>query len=309
MSELIFLDLEWNSTFYRNAEGKRLPFHELIEVAAIKVDQDSCAMLDSFHSYVHPTASPRIAYHTYAVLPYSREELACLLMDAPGFPDLGPAFLRWCGSAPVFVEWGNNDVSVLLDNFHFHRLPLDKAWKCEYFDLQYIFQTIAGGEPGLQPSLEKAVTSLALDTNLDFHSAWNDAFYTVQVYQALTERYETMSLFHRPPRQKGPVALWEMDLGTYVSRWDFKKNREVAKPLCPICGKQLKRNRWVRTAAAEYVMRCLCREHRHLYLVVTARQDGKNWTGHAAIYKSAGEFATRYHKTCRMLKMRSRRSL
>ena len=35
MSELIFLDLEWNTTFYRSRTGERLPFHELIEVAAI----------------------------------------------------------------------------------------------------------------------------------------------------------------------------------------------------------------------------------------------------------------------------------
>ena len=37
MSELIFLDLEWNTTFYRSRSGERLPFHELIEVAAIKI--------------------------------------------------------------------------------------------------------------------------------------------------------------------------------------------------------------------------------------------------------------------------------
>ena len=37
MSELIFLDLEWNTAFYRNHEGVRVPFHELLEIAAIKV--------------------------------------------------------------------------------------------------------------------------------------------------------------------------------------------------------------------------------------------------------------------------------
>ena len=51
MAELIFLDLEWNTAFYRNHEGQRVSFHELIEVAAMKVDQDSGAMVDSFHSY------------------------------------------------------------------------------------------------------------------------------------------------------------------------------------------------------------------------------------------------------------------
>ena len=35
MAELIFLDLEWNTTFYRSRTGERLPFPELIEVAAI----------------------------------------------------------------------------------------------------------------------------------------------------------------------------------------------------------------------------------------------------------------------------------
>ena len=75
MSELIFLDLEWNTTFYRNRQGERLPFHELIEVAAIKVEASSGAMLDSFHSYVRPKVSRKIENRTYRLLPYGREEL------------------------------------------------------------------------------------------------------------------------------------------------------------------------------------------------------------------------------------------
>ena len=41
MSDLVFLDLEWNTAFYRDKSGDRLPFHELIEVAAMKVDRAS----------------------------------------------------------------------------------------------------------------------------------------------------------------------------------------------------------------------------------------------------------------------------
>ena len=32
------------------------------------------------------------------------------------------------------MEWGSNDVEVLLANFAFHKLSFDKDWKCEYFD-------------------------------------------------------------------------------------------------------------------------------------------------------------------------------
>lgn len=104
MAVLIFLDLEWNTTFYRNKSGERVPFNELIEVAAMKVEQDTGAMLDSFHSYIHPKASRKLDSRTYRLLPYEREELRALLADAPGFLDLGPAFLHWCGPDPVFVE-------------------------------------------------------------------------------------------------------------------------------------------------------------------------------------------------------------
>lgn len=106
MSELIFLDLEWNTAFYRDREGQRLPFHELLEVAAMKVEQSTGAMVDSFHSYVHPKVSRKIESRTYRLLPYGREELRQLLAAAPTFLDLGPAFLRWCGKDPVFIEWG-----------------------------------------------------------------------------------------------------------------------------------------------------------------------------------------------------------
>ena len=185
MAVLIFLDLEWNTTFYRNKSGERVPFNELIEVAAMKVEQDTGAMLDSFHSYIHPRASRKLDSRTYRLLPYERDELRALLDSAPGFLDLGPAFLHWCGPDPVFVEWGNNDVEVLLDNFAFHRLSFDADWKCEYFDLQYMYQKLVEGDLGCQPSLEKAVTELEIETDLDFHSAWNDTYYTVMAYQAM----------------------------------------------------------------------------------------------------------------------------
>lgn len=307
MSVLIFLDLEWNTTFYRS-KGERLPFHELIEVAAIKVDRDTGAMLDSFHSYVHPKVSRKIDSRTYRLLPYSREELRELLAEAPSFLDMGPEFLHWCGDDPVFIEWGNNDVDVLLKNFEFHRLSFDAGWKCEYFDLQYMYQKLFGGDMALQPSLEKAVTELEMDTDLDFHSAWNDTYYTVLVYQTMLDRFEGLTLFHKPPKPKGPPPLWELDLGTFDSRWSCKNRREVSQPVCPLCAQTLVLGRWVRTGPTEQIQRCRCREHRRLYLVVTAEQDGRQWACRAAIYKDAGHYAERYHKTLRKLREKQNQS-
>ena len=137
----------------------------------MKVEQATGAMLDSFHSYIHPKASRKLESRTYRLLPYEREELRSLLADAPGFLDLGPDFLHWCGPDPVFVEWGSNDVEVLLANFAFHKLSFDADWKCEYFDLQYMYQKLIEGSLGCQPSLEKAVTELGIEADLDFHSA------------------------------------------------------------------------------------------------------------------------------------------
>ena len=308
MSELIFLDLEWNTTFYRSKGGERLPFHELIEVAAIKVEQDTGAMLDSFHSYIHPKVSRKIESRTYRLLPYEREELRELLGNAPGFLDLGPAFLRWCGKDPVFVEWGNNDVEVLLKNFEFHRLSFDADWKCEYFDLQYVYQKLLDGNLGYQPSLEKAVTELEMETDLDFHSAWNDTYYTVLVYQTLLDRFDNLSLFRRPPKQKGLPPLWELALGSFDTRWACKNRPEIAHPVCPLCGQPLAAGRWVRTTPTEQVLRCKCREHRRLYLVVTTEKDGLQWAGKATIYKDAGPIADRYRKTCRKLQERRQRT-
>lgn len=308
MSELIFLDLEWNTTFYRSKEGERLPFHELIEVAAIKVEQDTGAMLDSFHSYIHPKVSRKIESRTYRLLPYEREELRELLGNAPCFLDLGPAFLRWCGKDPVYVEWGNNDVEVLLKNFEFHRLSFDADWKCEYFDLQYVYQKLVDGNLGCQPSLEKAVTDLKMETDLDFHSAWNDTYYTVLVYQTLLDRFDNLSLFRRPPKHKGLLPLWELELGSFDTRWACKNRPEIARPVCPLCGQPLAAGRWVRTMPTEQVLRCKCPEHRRLYLVVTSEKAGRQWAGKAAIYKDAGPIADRYRKTCRKIQDRRQRT-
>lgn len=306
MPELIFMDLEWNTTTrYSQKDGKRVSFDELIEVAAIKVDGGTGAMLDSFHSYVHPVR--RIENRTFRLLPYEREELRTLLEDAPTFLDLGPAFIHWCGDKPEFVEWGGNDVEVLLKNLEFSGLSLDAGWSCQYFDLQYMYQKLYSGDMGCQPSLEKAVTELNMDTDLDFHSAWNDTYYTVMVYQKMLDAFPGLEPFNRPPKRKGVPPLWELELGTYDTRWGCKNREEVVHPVCPICGSPLMAGRWVRTTPTEQVVRCRCREHRRLYMAVTASREGPQWSGKASIYKDAGPIADRYHKTCQKLQARGSR--
>lgn len=307
MAVLIFLDLEWNTTFCYDTAGERVPFHELIEIAAMKVEQKTGAMLDSFHSYIYPTESRRIDNRTYRLLPYGREELQALLADAPCFLDLGPAFLRWCGPDPVFVEWGNNDVEVLLSNFAFHSLSFDADWKCEYFDLQYMYQKLVGGDLGCQPSLEKAVTDLGIETGLDFHSAWNDTYYTVLTYQAMLDRFEGLTMFHRPPKNKEAQVLREMDLGVSVSRWGCKNLPEMEHPVCPLCGEPLQTGRWIRTAPMEQVLRCCCEVHRRMYLVVTVEPEGRQWCGKGTMYKRLGPINERYCEAVRKIQSSRRR--
>jgi len=307
MPELIFMDLEWNTAFCRTANGARAPFSELIEVAAIKVDQATGAMLDSFHSYVHPTVCRKIEGRTYRLLPYSREELRDLLDSAPTFLDLGPAFLHWCGPEPVFVEWGSNDMDVLFSNFERHRLSLDPDWRCQYFDLQYMYQVLCQADMSCQPSLEKAVTDLRMDTGLDFHSAWNDTYYTVLVYQSLIDRFSDFQLFSRPPKRKGWPPLLEIELGTYDTRWGCKNHRAVHQPVCPLCGQPLTSGRWVRTTPTEQVMRGWCKEHHRIYVAVESERDGGSWTGTARFYKDAGPVAERYRRVCRKLQEKARR--
>ena len=160
---------------------------------------------------------------------------------------------------------------------------------------------------GCQPSLEKAVTDLGLEMELDFHSAWNDTYYTILVYQAMLDRFEDMSLFHRPPKQKGRPPLWEMDLGSYDTRWGCKNHREVSRPCCPLCGEPISVGRWLRTTPTEQVIRGKCREHRRLYMAVTVEKDDRQWAGKAAIYKEAGPVAERYRKTLRKMQENTRR--
>ena len=207
----------------------------------------------------------------------------------------------------MFVEWGSNDVEVLLANFAFHKLSFDADWKCEYFDLQYMYQKLIEGSLGCQPSLEKAVTELGIEADLDFHSAWNDTYYTIMVYQSMLDRVEGLTMFHRPPKQKGLPPLWEMELTGFETRWGCKNVKELQQPLCPLCRQPLLAGRWVRTLPGEQVVRCKCREHRRLYLAVTVEKDGCQWSGKAAIYKDAGTVAERYRKAERKMQENARR--
>ena len=54
----------------------------------------------------------------------------------------------------------------------------------------------------------------------------------------------------------------------------------------------------MRTTPTEQVLRSRCKEHRRLYLAITAQRDGAHWNGKLAVYKDAGPIAERYRKTC-----------
>ena len=115
----------------------------------------------------------------------------------------------------------------------------------------------------------------------------------------MLDRFEDMTLFHRPPKQKGVPPLWEMELGTFDTRWACKNRREVSAPVCPLCGEPVSMGRWLRTTPTEQVARGKCANHRRLYVAVTIEKDGPRWSAKAAIYKQAGPVAERYRKAYR----------
>lgn len=296
MAEWIFIDLEWNTTFYKDEEGQRVPFHELLEIAAVKVDSCTGLALDSFHSYIHPTVSPQLQARTYELLPYTPEVLTALLKDAPTFPVLMQTFVSWCGPHPVFVEWGNNDVDVLRRNLAFHHIPMDADWACGYYDLQYVYQKRREESMSSQPSLEKAVNALGLPASLDFHSAWNDVEYTIRVYRALQEQEENFTLFRRPPKPDKSIPLCEKDLGCFNTRWACKNHPDAAHPRCPLCGGFLRTGKWVRTTPAEQLNRCYCPTDKKIYMVVTTQQEGQHWRGKATLYREFKDMVERYQE-------------
>lgn len=243
--DYIILDLEWNqSAKGKQYEKKDLPF-EIIQIGAVKLDKNGKAA-DVFNCIVRPVVYKKLHSAVKEVVALSEKELN----GGISFPEAFERLMKFCGDDYIFCTWGAQDLWQLQQNMFYYRIENAFPKIMHYYDVQKLF-SIACEDGKLRRTVQFAVESFGLDTDMPFHSAVNDARYVAKLFQRLMEEKEAMERvsvdYYKPPLSKKDEEV--LRFKTYIkyvyrvfpSKEEAMKDRNVCSIKCPVCRTSLRK--------------------------------------------------------------------
>ncbi|TCT17177.1 inhibitor of KinA sporulation pathway (predicted exonuclease) [Natranaerovirga pectinivora] len=181
MYYLIF-DLEFNQAFgeaLKNPKNEKCPF-EIIQIGAYKLDE-ALQEVGTFDAIIKPTLYPKMHPFIGELTNIKQEQLDM----AKPFKEIFQDFLEFIGDTEnIYCVWGMGDLKELYRNVIFH------GFKKEFHIERYIniqryaskhFQLPSGNLIGLRNAVE--FLNIPIDKSL--HDAFNDAYFTKEVFKIL----------------------------------------------------------------------------------------------------------------------------
>ena len=276
MNTYIALDLEWN----QSEDGKSgrvpgLPF-EIIEIGAVKLDAQ-LNPLSEFHCVIKPKIYKRLHFRVSEVINIGIEELK---KKGGDFEKLGREFLDWCfrfdeegnpQEKPMFCTWGEADLTQLQRNMKYYGIENPFPYPFLYYDVQKLYALMTNGEKRPVVTLNKAVESLGIREDNEYHRALEDAQYTAKVMQKMDmlkfRDYLSLDYFRIPRTEDEEIYLVFPDYSKYVSRaFPGKeagmKEKRVTDMICYQCSRMLKKPvPWFPVNQKQYLCLGYCPKH------------------------------------------------
>jgi DNA polymerase III epsilon subunit-like protein len=199
MNYIIF-DLEFNQGLKESKENKatinpKCPF-EIIQLGAIKLDENFKEVA-TLNSLIKPSIYSSINPYVCEITGITLD----ILKDAVPFSEVYKEFTQLINDEPsVLCVWGMSDIKELFRNIEYHKLDICNVPK-QYINLQRHASKYFNCPKGINIGLQNAVELLKLPLNNQFHDAFNDAYYTAEIFKKL---YNTVNIkpalynFHNP---------------------------------------------------------------------------------------------------------------
>ena len=191
MNYVVF-DLEFNQGYkYKRKNRSRVNpkcRFEIIQIGAVKLDKD-LKTIGQFDKLVKPQVYSCI-HHFIAEMTSITEEK---LRGSAPFNKVYQEFIDFIGDDSILCTWGISDMRELVGNITYHKL--DKFLIPEnYIDIQQIASKYLNTPNGNSIGLKNAVKALSLPLDSEFHDAFNDAYYTAEIFKEIyTDDIETIT--------------------------------------------------------------------------------------------------------------------
>lgn len=193
MNYMVF-DLEFNQVFSFNREHPRLsnprcPF-EIINIGAVKLN-NNLEETGTFDRLVKPVLYTRIHPYVKKMTGIAREGLK----HAEPFITVYRELAKFMDGVDVLCVFGTSDIKELLRNIEFHKMDKSPIPQ-KYIDVQHYISHHLKRPKGSSISLGDAAEAMNIPIRLEFHNAFNDAFYTAEIFKKIFNKQIKPEIFH-----------------------------------------------------------------------------------------------------------------
>lgn len=224
----VIYDLEFNQKTSITDENQLInntdfPF-EIIQIGAIMIDENF-KQIATFNKLIKPTAYTTIHPYVESLTKITDQKL----FYCQTFPEVFKEFIKFLGDDQiVFCVWGKNDIKELLRNIKFHNLPTIDIFKY-YIDIQQHASKIFNVPKGTKIGLSNAVNLLNITTNSEFHDAYNDAFYTAEVFKTIYNVKMKPKIYKYTPSKRLSKPKEKTDTVALIAQFEKMLNRTMTK--------------------------------------------------------------------------------
>lgn len=223
MNYLVY-DLEFNQKLNSTEieSNNSLPF-EIIQIGAVKLSEN-LEIISTFNALIKPTVYTTI--HPYV------ENLTKINIDmvssCKNFVDVYAEFLDFIGDDEIiFCVWGIVDIKEFLRNLKFYNSSFSSIFKY-YIDIQKHASKYLKSPKGTKISLRNAINLLNIPIKNEFHDAFNDAYYTSEVFKEIYDDTIVPNIYVPTPLARVTQPKENVDLVALINQFEKMYNRKMS---------------------------------------------------------------------------------
>lgn len=218
----IIFDLEFNQSLKSENKVQELPF-EIIQIGALKLNE-SFETISEFNMLIKPKVYKTVHPYVQELTKITDEMIA----SANGFDYMYSEFLKFIENDDVtFVTWGTADLRELYKNIIYFNLSSENLPK-SYIDIQQYASKYFNAPSNSRIGLRNAIDFLNIPINIGFHDAFNDAYYTSEVFKKLFTNEIEVNLYSHSPSRKQIEQKKIVDYAALINQFEKMYDRKLA---------------------------------------------------------------------------------
>lgn len=226
----IIYDLEFNqgqslTEGAKSSINPKCPF-EIIQIGAIKLNE-KLEVISTFNEIIKPALYTDLNPYVEKITNLTLERL----QSGSSFKAVYNDFVKFTDSKSVLCVWGMSDLKELFRNVAIHNLDSSVISK-EYINIQKLASKYLQCPKGTNIGLKNAVELLEIPLKDEFHDAFNDAYYTVEVFKKIYNNNIKASKYNinkALPPKRSSNNVNKIDTYNLIKQFEKMYNREMSE--------------------------------------------------------------------------------